>query len=530
MILLLFTTLTTLIFASNPTAIDYYESGDIQSAKTLFEATSNLDAMDYYYMGLIDLKEGNKKAAIEKFNKGLQIDPENSYNSVGLATIQMAEDEDSANKTLKSISKDRKYKKDDHMLVAIAAAYAYNNNTSKKEYYLNRAKKYNDNTALPYLFEGNLFMEKGDGNQAAVNFEQALYFDPNSKYALVKLAQLYVGTRKSIAFDYLDKATTLDPNYEYAWKTKANLRYNNGFYPEAQSAFESYMNILTKPMPKDYQTYAEILYFNKEYDKTLVALAKAEDNVVTNRLKMYCLYNLNKYEEACPIAKDLVTNSKKEDLIWQDYSYFADMLYKDNKFAEASVAYEQAYLADTTRTDAMKDIARAADRAGEYDKAISYYQKTLDSKAASISLADVYSLGATYYSAGTDTTVVKDLAKRTEYLKKADETFAKQTELFPEHYLGYIMRARVNSALDPKTTEGLAESHYLKALEVMAADTSDEYKNETSEAYQYLGYLYLQKDNYPKSLEYWEKVKEITPDNASAEQAIKFLSKAVKKK
>ena len=52
-----------------------------------------------------------------------------------------------------------------------------------------------------------------------------MYFDPNSKIALVKLAQLYVGTRKQIVFDYLDKAVKLDPNYEYGWLTLADLRY-----------------------------------------------------------------------------------------------------------------------------------------------------------------------------------------------------------------------------------------------------------------------------------------------------------------
>lgn len=519
MILTLFAILTTVLFASNQTAIDYYDSGDIKSAKSIFAATTNPDALDYYYMGLINLKENNKTAATANFNKGLEKDPTNLFNSVGLATILMTTDARTANRTLKSISRDRKYKKDPKMLVAIGGAYAFNNNTSKKEEYLAKAKKVDKHSALPYIFEGNELMEKGKSNEAAVSFENALYFDPNSKVALVKLAQLYLGTRMSIAFDYLNKATTLDPNYEYGWKTAASLRYAKGFYPEAKTAFENYMKLIN-PRPEDYQTYGEILYFNKEYENALVALAKAPINTVTSRLKMYSLYSQNKYDEALPLAQNLLNESKKDELIWQDYSYYADILYKNKNYSEATKAYENAYLTDTTRTEIMKDIARAADRAGVYDKSTYYYQKILDSKSDAISLADMYSLGGSYYSAGIDTTNVKDKAKRTEYLKKADEVFKKQTELFPDHYLGYFSRARANSALDPETSAGLAKPYYEKALDVMMPNL-DNYKNEILEVYQYLGIYYLQKDDYAKSREYWEKVLEISPENSIAKQVIR---------
>ena len=97
------------------------------------------------------------------------------------------------------------------MHVAIAEAFARNNNTALMQTYLNAAKKADKKSALPYILEGNLLMEQGNRNEAAVKFENALYFDPNSKIALVKLAQLYLGTRRQIAFDYLDRANSIDP-------------------------------------------------------------------------------------------------------------------------------------------------------------------------------------------------------------------------------------------------------------------------------------------------------------------------------
>lgn len=526
MILTLFVALFTMISASNKTAIDYYESGDLKKAKTLFLASSNPDAMDHYYLGQICLRENNSTEASKFFNKGLQADPANLYNSVGLAAIQMASDPKGAAKELKAISGNKLYKKDVQMQVAIAEAFARNNNVPQMQVYLAKAKKADKKSALPYILEGNLLMEQGNTNEAAVRFENAVYFDPNSKIALVKLAQLYVGTRRQIAFDYLDKATTIDPNYEYGWKTQADLRREVGFYPEAKVAFEKYLK-LVKPTQEDYQIFGQILYFNKDYAEAMDALAKAPVNTVTNRLKMYTLHDQDKFEEALPLAKTLVETAPKSELIYQDYAYYADMLNKTKDFANSAKYFEQAYLLDTTRTSAITDVARAYDRAKDYPKAIHYYAKVLEVNPEH-SLADIYSLGAAYYSAGTDTTATPDAGKRTECLSKAAETFGNMAELFPDHYLGLLSQARANSAMDPETTQGLAKPYYEKLLPILMQNPTER-RNEIMEVYQYMGIYFLKTDNYPESRSYWVKVLELDPNNAIAKQVIASID-SVKKR
>lgn len=526
MILTLFVALFTMLSASNKTAIDYYESGDLKKAKTLFLATSNPDAVDYYYLGKVFFRENDKSKATENFNKGLAADPANLYNSVGLAAIQMATDPKGADKALKGISNNKLYKKDAQMQVAIAEAFARNNNAAQMQTYLAKAKKADKKSALPYILEGNLLMEKGNNNEAAVKFENAVYFDPNSKIALVKLAQLYVGTRKQIAFDYLDKATSIDPNYEYGWKTQADLRYRNGFYPEAKTAFEKYMSLI-KPQPEDYQTYGEILYFNKNYDASQEALAKAPVNTVSNRLKMYNLYEQNKFDESILLAEKLVTTAPKADLIYQDYAYYGEMLNKTKQYADAAKYFELAYQLDSTRTTGLTNIARAYERAKDYPKAIEYYQKIIDT-TPDHSLADLYSLGVAYYSAGTDAVTTPDAAKRTEYLSKAAETFGEMATAFPEQYVGLLFQARANSAMDPETTKGLAKSYYDQVLPLLL-QTPEERKNEILEVYQYNGIYFLKKDDYPQSRSYWVKVLELDPQNAIAQQVIKSID-SVKRK
>jgi tetratricopeptide (TPR) repeat protein len=524
-ILALFAAFFGMSYASNKTAIDYYESGDLNKAKTILSTSSNLDAMDCYYLGMIYLKENNKSAATETFNKGLKLDPANSYNSVGLSAVKMSADAKTASKELTDISKT--YKKDPKMLVAIAEAFAIGNDKVQMNMFLDKAKKADKKSALPYIFEGEQLMAQGNNNEAAVRFETALYFDPNSKIALVKLAQLYVGTRKQIAFDYLNKAVKLDPNYEYGWITQADLLYKNGFYPEAKIAFEKYMSLI-KPQPEDYQTYGEILYFNKDYNGALNALANAPVNTVTNRLKFYSMFELNRFDEALPLAQALINTTNPSELIWQDYNEYAQLLNKTKDYSNAAKYYELAYQKDTTKLSTLADVAKTYEKALDYPSAVKYYQKVID-KNPNLTLGDLYALGTAYYSAGTNTTVTPDATQRMSYLQKANDTFAKIVENFPDNYLGYLLQARANSAMDPETTKGLAKPYYEKALEMMLPNQTER-KKDILEVYQYLGIYYLKTDNYPQSRAYWVKVLELDPTNSIAQEVIKSIDSSKKKK
>lgn len=507
--------------ATNQVAIDYYLSGDAQTAKKMLLQTTNKDAIDDYYLGLIYIQENNPNEARASFEKGLQIDSENVYNQIGIATLEMTTDKKSTDKKLKRIYK--KNKKNVDVVSAIAEAYLLNRDTEKASDYLSRARKANKKSAVPYILEG-IYLEKDQKrNDAAAKYENALYFDPNSKIALAKLAQLYVGTRMTIAFEYLNKAVEIDPNYEYALKTQSRLYYKNGFYEKAKQAQEKYMSLIA-PTSDDYQTYAELLYFSKLYQEALVALEKSPQNTVTDRLNMYCYYELGNYPEALKYSEKLFENTAKKDLIAQDYSYSANIYTKEKKYDNAAKVYEAAYTADTTKTELLTDAAKSYNRARDYNKSAEIYGRLLSVKdKKDVSMADYYSLGEAYRLAGVDTIATPVKEDRENNLRKSDETYAKMIELFPEHYLGYLMRARVNSFMDPQTTEGLAKPYYEKLLEVVEPK-ADDHKKEIKEVYQYLGVYFLKTDKYDESKIYWEKVLEIDPENATAKQVLESLN------
>ena len=242
---------------------------------------------------------------------------------------------------------------------------------------------------------------------------------------------------------------------------------------------------------------------------------------------MYSLHDQNKYDEAIPIAQTLVNTTSKSDLIYQDYAFYAEMLNKTKDYQGAAKYYELAYEADTTRISGITDIARAYERARDYPKAIQYYQKVIDVNPAH-TLADMYSLGVAYYSAGTDLTANPDELNRYEYLSKASDAFGNMATTFPDQYVGLLYQARANSAMDPETTKGLAKPYYEKLLPTLLL-TPTERKSEIMEVYQYMGIYFLKKDDYPQSRSYWVKVLELDPENAIAKQVITSID-SVKRK
>lgn len=513
------------VSAANKLATDYYQAGEYQTAKAHFLA-GNVDAMDSYYLGQIYFIQNKKDSAQYYFNKGLQLDPTNAYNSIGLAALKISTDPKTADNDLKVISKLKTYKKDAVLLTAIAEAYQLNGNDAQANTYLTKAKSANKKCALPYILEGDKFAAQKNNGEAAVRYENAIYFDPNSKAALLKLANLYESTRTQMAFDYLRKAIEVDPQYAIGYATLGEMSYRKGFYPQAMESYEKYLS-LVKPTTNDYAQYATILYFNKQYAKALEAINKAPKGYVMDRLKMYSLYELGNLSDASAVGSEFMKSTNVKDVISKDYSTYAKILSKEKKYEESASNYELAYNSDTTTISYISDAAKAFEKAKNYTKAIQNYEKAI-SKNPTHSMADIYTLGGAYYNAGLDSVTTKDKAQRKAFLQKADSTFNSMSTLFPDHYLGALSAARTNSALDPETTQGLAKPYYEKALAIMLPSLAER-KNEILECYRYLGYYYYVKNQLAQSKTYWNKVLEIDPTDNVSLQVIKNIDIQTKK-
>ena len=113
-------------------------------------------------------------------------------------------------------------------------------------------------------------------------------------------------------------------------------------------------------------------------------------------------------------------------------------------------------------------------------------------------------------------------------LNKADAIWGQIADNFPTAAtLATYNRAHIAFELDPESTEGLARPHY-ETLIAQLANKADRDSRETNylvEAYRYLGYYYLLKNDKDNSIDNWSKLLEIAPDNAQAKTALEALQK-----
>jgi hypothetical protein len=89
--------------------------------------------------------------------------------------------------------------------------------------------------------------------------------------------------------------------------------------------------------------------------------------------------------------------------------------------------------------------------------------------------------------------------------------------------VGYLWEARTQSNLDPESEKGLAQPYYTKLIE-MALKAPEKNKGDLVEAYSYLGYYHLLKQELVASKSYWKKVLELNPEDARAKEALKAIN------
>ncbi|MCE5206264.1 MAG: tetratricopeptide repeat protein [Porphyromonadaceae bacterium] len=511
------------LWAQDGSGKDFYETGEYEMAKSRLLKGGATDAANLYYLGDLYFREKNSDSAQYYFNAGLQADPENILNKIGLAKVQLAAT--GTPDELNKIAGDKKNKKNGTVITLVAEAFMENNRTKEALTMLDQAIKVDSKNPRPYMLKGDYIASQGNTGEAAALYENARYFDANYKPAYVKLARLYENIKTQVALDYLKQVIALDPSYVPGQFVYSQINYRKGFYPESLSAFKKYLS-LVKPETRDYERYASVLYFNKMYSEAIEAIKKAPDNLVMNRLKTYSFFELGEYVAALESANNFFGKFDKSNFITQDYTYYAQILKKNNKFAEAAAAYAEAYKREDHKLEYLTEAAKAYEKAEDYGNAIKFYKLILE-KNSNPSLADYYTLGAAYYSAGTTPDSLlndpqKDQIQKKEYLTEADSTFGKMTELFPDHYLGYLMRARALFALDPQAEQGLAVPYYTKALEIMLPDL-DKRKNDILESYRYLGFYHLGKNDTQQAKFFWNKVLEYEPTDETALQVIKSL-------
>lgn len=293
---------------------DYPDEAAIILTKNINGLASDQAALSYYYLGAIDLRKNDKTAAVANFDKGIAADPQCGYNYVGKGQVELLNgNESAAEKLFKQGISSADKKEKGAMCAAVARAY-FNVNPVK---YAKKIEKYiNDGDKASKFKESDIFVLRGDmvvnnPGESAGQYETAIVTDeevgaPISPEAYVKYARVYFHVNPKYAIDKLTELNNKLPNSALAQRELAEKYYEND---QLTLAAEQYGKYMSNPnhFERDEQRYSGLLFFGKKYSKSLEVaekvLAKNPDNFYMQRMVMYNLYELKRYEEAEAAAK-----------------------------------------------------------------------------------------------------------------------------------------------------------------------------------------------------------------------------------
>ncbi|GAP72113.1 TPR-domain containing protein [Candidatus Symbiothrix dinenymphae] len=522
----------------NERGIDLYRAELYDAAKIAFLSQSGgspaEQAERYYYLGQTYYELQQTDSAAFYYAQSIATDPTYPFGHIGEGKLALAGgDAKGAEDLFKKAN--GLARKDPSVQTTIAETYIDFDKTAEAETALAKARKADKKYPGLYVAEGDAIAKAGDASKvgaAAGQYEQALYFDPNNKIALLKLARIYKSVNPNESLGYLDKLVAIDPEYIPAYALIGDVNRSLGKYPKAMEAYQKFINIPGVPILQR-ERYAQILYFSDQFDKSIeeinLVLAIAPDNVVMHRLRAWNNYKLANYPEALEQMTQFLKTTPEDQHIFLDYSTHGNILIKSKQPEAAVAAFQKAIelAADKDKANTYKDLADAYERNKNYPAAIEQY-KNFFAIEKNPTVLDFYYYGsairsaaAKYYDGSGDEDEFK------AFIADGEKAFAKVIELSPQSYLGYLSHAQLLALVDARTQAKkesvvwVAKPAYEKALEVMLANNDGGKRNSSIiEAYHYIGSHFLLAEDKENVTVYMKKILEIDPNDARAKQVL----------
>lgn len=499
-------------------AIDLTSSEQFEEANKLFKqliSASPKNGEIYYFCGENFFAQGMEDSANAYFGKGVEVDPLQPLNFVGLGKIDWYAGKSANAKVnfdkaiaMNSTTKNVKVQKE------IAKCYINANTkdlTAASTLLDNASKLDPKNTETPLLY-GDLFLEMGDGSKAIEQYKKAQSADPKSCLATLRIGQLY-GRSKNypLAIEFYNNALSIDSSFAPSYRELAEIYYKAGQIERAKARYKKFLELSSNNLEAR-RRYASFLYLNKNYEDAITQLLQVRNadstyNVV-NRLLAFSYFESGKFTEALTYSNLFFNrqSSEKNKVLADDYVYKGKILSKLGKDSLAALALISAMEMDTSKTELYADLATAYTKMKKFPDAIKYYELKQNSKKG-LSSSDYYALGKCYFF--------------TKNYEKADTSFGTFITLNSKVPNGFLWRAKTKTNFDPDSKQGLAKPFYEKYIE-RVTDKEKE-KKDLIEAYSYLGYYYFLTKENENSKANWLKVKELDPNNEKANKALSNL-------
>ncbi len=339
-------------------------SEQYDKAETMFKELIQKEptnSKDYFFFGENYLAEyfndtisnslnvaANEAKAV--FQKGVEANPNDPLNYIGLAKVAYYLNEDQKADELRAKAKSllppyknlRKINPPapeySFALAQIADSYIKNGqvDTSKALPLIREAIKIDSKNRDIYLIAGDIYILVNDGSNAIANYKQASFVDPQSPTAAMKIGNIYVkGRALQAAIPYFEEAISLNPNYAPAYRELGQLYLLAQRFDQSREYFKKYLELTAGNIPAKIR-YVTSLFYAKDYDGVIKnveeILAVDKSRPYMNRIAGYSCYEKNPpdYDLALKYMETLFKTVSPERIIPKDYQYMARILLKKN--------------------------------------------------------------------------------------------------------------------------------------------------------------------------------------------------------
>lgn len=537
--------LLTLICAGGLTAaaqgyqdgVDNYNAGRLDVAKTILvntidQTSGTSKAEAYYYLGMIDFKEGEIAAAKANFEKGSQADPAYPNNLIGIGKIYLMNgDKGAAEKEFKAATEIRK--KDNEILANVARAYwevdpvKYAKDIDKT---IAKALKDSKNSEpAVFVLQGDMKAKENPGDAAGL-YEMAIDFSKQkgkvNREAYVKFANTYFHVAPKFAIEKLEELNKLEPNSALAQRELAEKYYENDQWG---SAYQTYGKYLENPnhFKKDERRYVALCVAAKEYD-TAINLANkilAEDPSDYAMYRMIALSQDNKQDYAAAEAASakLFELAKPEQLTPNDYIVYGNSLSNVGKADQAVAVFEKAIELNPDKPELLVDLSNIYEKAGQNEKAVETMKRYLDGGNGKV--MDFVNMARRYDGLARSLKGDENKAAREAAAAEGVKYIDMAIEKAPNSPVVYAIKGQIILGGTENNPNAEMAQTYQKLLEVLDSDPAnkEKYGSFYGAAYYMLGLYYLDTDK-TKATEYLNNYLTIDPDNERVKQLIESLS------
>jgi len=481
-----------------------------------------------YYLGMAQLKNGQRDVALKTFDKGISIDEKEPLNHVGKGHRSMLENNPQKAKLDFDKALSLSKSKNVAVLQAIADAYMVDPKLSKDALnLLTKAKALDDHDTETFILMGDAYLQQNNGGLAVSSYERAASLNAKIAEPHYKIGLVYLRSRNyPAAQEAFSKAIEVDPGYTLAYKELGENYYSQKEAAKAVTAYEKYLTLTENPEPAKLRM-AFFLFMAKDYAKAnamFEALVKKPDvPPVSLRFYAVSLFEAGDFVKSRTIFEQYFAKAKPEEIDASDYGYYGKLLQKVGADSLAVGAFQKSLDLEPKQSEILQQQAEIYFKLKKYPEAIAAYQK-LKVLKTKLSSADLYTVGRACYFYSQTEKLKEDTATQIQLLLKADTAFQKLIELQPNMTISYSWAARTKASLDPETEQGLAKPYYEKLIE-KALPTPDKNRNDLIEAYSYLGYYHFLKREKVPAKTNWEKVLALDPNSEAARTALDELKK-----